>query len=147
MIQSRLFDVGSSVATPSSSSESQQLRTEFDVTETDQVEQWIDEMDAQLPPLTNFILPSGTLPTVLTRSPFRIFSKGIAATAWAAVAGGLASASLHLARAICRRAERSLVPLFQTMALEEPPAVCVYLNRLSDYLFTAARRAVRASDF
>ena len=55
--------------------------------------------------------------------------------------GGHASASLHLARAICRRAERSLVPIGNNLELTNSP-VPIYLNRLSDYLFAAARRAV-----
>ena len=59
-IQSRLFDVGSAVATPlDSASEAKRTRTQFDEAETSKVEGWIDELDEQLPPLTNFILPSG----------------------------------------------------------------------------------------
>ena len=57
--------------------------------------------------------------------------------------GGHASAALHMARSICRRAERAVVPL--TLAGSAEQAVAVYLNRLSDYLFTAARLAVRTS--
>ena len=57
------------------------------------------------------------------------------------VTGGHASAALHMARSICRRAERAVVPL--TLAGSAEEAVAVYLNRLSDYLFTAARLAVR----
>lgn len=73
------------------------------------LEKNIDRWEEQLPPLTRFILPGG--------DP--------------------AAAMLHLARTICRRAERRVVALAQ----EEPVAdsVCRYLNRLSDFLFVAAR--------
>lgn len=111
-VQSRLLDVGSAVATPRSESSSQRLeRTSFDGDGggSKTIEAWIDGMDAQLPPLRNFILPGG----------------------------GVAAASLHSARAICRRAERSVVPLVLDGECDD--AVAVYLNRLSDYLFVAAR--------
>lgn len=58
-----------------------------------------------------------------------------------ACAGGQAAAFLHLARAVCRRAERSVVLLVSQGACES--GVAVYLNRLSDYLFTVARIASR----
>ena len=54
---------------------------------------------------------------------------------------GLVGASLHHARAVCRRAERDVVPLVREAECEA--AVAVYLNRLSDYLFVAARFAAR----
>jgi cob(I)alamin adenosyltransferase len=73
------------------------------------LERAIDEMDAQLPPLKSFVLP-----------------------------GGHALASqLHIARCVCRRAERNLTHLAETDPV--PPFVGQYLNRLSDYLFTLAR--------
>lgn len=55
-------------------------------------------------------------------------------------AGGLAASFLHMARSTCRRAERSVVPLVREGVTDE--AVGVFLNRLSDYLFVAARYAV-----
>lgn len=113
-IQSRLFDLGACVATPlTSASESKQRRTGlFDEQNVAQLEAWIDEMDEQLPPLKCFILPSG---------------------------GGLASTHLHVARAVCRRAERSVVPL---VAAGDVDGVAQrYLNRLSDFLFVSARFA------
>lgn len=110
LTQSRLLDVGSAVATPVDRSSASKLqRTAFDAAHTQQLEQWIDEMDAKLPALKNFILPGG----------------------------GQAAALLHMARSICRRAERSTVPLVKAGSTDA--AVGTYLNRLSDYLFTAAR--------
>ena len=59
-IQSRLLDVGSAVATPLDKSSSRKVeRVKFDESAVEDVERWIDGMDAALPPLTNFILPSG----------------------------------------------------------------------------------------
>lgn len=60
--------------------------------------------------------------------------------AWHGDAGGQASSYLHMARSICRRAERAVVPLIGKGSVHED--VGVFLNRLSDYLFTAARMAV-----
>ncbi|KAJ2359966.1 hypothetical protein IW150_007639, partial [Coemansia sp. RSA 2607] len=85
-IQCLLQDVGSNVATPlNSNSQSKIKRTRFDPDEyhCTKLEQWIDEMSEGLPVHRSFILPSG----------------------------GLAASTLHVARTICRRAERSLVPL------------------------------------
>lgn len=113
-IQSRLFDVGSNIATPEATSGEKKLqRVKFDPAATQLLETWIDEWSEELPPLTKFILPSG----------------------------GVASATLHLARTICRRAERSTVSIYTPEQLEDNPAILPYLNRLSDYLFTAARMA------
>ena len=111
-IQSRLLDIGSAVATPlTTSSESMVRRAAFSDAHVERLERWIDAHDAALPPLTNFVTPSG----------------------------GKSSVFLHQARVVCRRAERRCVPL--TRDGDVPPVVRVYLNRLSDYLFTAARRA------
>src|SRR5690606_26169671 len=83
-IQSRLFDIGAHIAVPrSSSSEAKKFRTEFDEQHLINLESWIDHLDSQLPPLKNFILPSG----------------------------GLCAAQLHVTRAVSRRAERILVDL------------------------------------
>jgi ATP:cob(I)alamin adenosyltransferase len=79
------------------------------------METWIDELTAKLPALTKFILPSG----------------------------GLAATHLHLARTICRRAERAVVALVERGDMDADGMV--YLNRLSDYLFTAARWASQHS--
>jgi len=111
-IQCVLQDVGSAIATPRSSARDAHLKkTSFSGDQVTRLEHWIDEYQATLPPLNNFILPSG----------------------------GRASAQLHVARSVCRKAERRLVPLVRSSQLNSEPAV--YLNRLSDFLFMAARHA------
>ncbi|KAK6476428.1 corrinoid adenosyltransferase-like [Huso huso] len=111
-IQSVLQDVGSNIATPVSSARDSHIKkTRFSEKPVSDLEHWIDKYTDQLPALTNFILPSG----------------------------GKSSAALHLARAVCRRAERSVAPIVR--AGEADPSVAKYLNRLSDYLFTLARFA------
>ncbi|TWU26320.1 Cob(I)yrinic acid a,c-diamide adenosyltransferase [Novipirellula galeiformis] len=77
------------------------------------LEDWIDTHEAQLTPLKNFILP----------------------------AGGAAATHLHLARAICRRAERRVVTLVRRHEVSVSEALIVYLNRLSDLLFVLSRVA------
>ncbi|NXE27676.1 MMAB protein, partial [Ardeotis kori] len=111
-VQCMLQDVGSNIATPLSSAREAHLkRTSFSDKPVVELEQWIDSYSEQLPPLRAFILPSG----------------------------GKSSAALHFSRAVCRRAERCVVPLVQ--AGEADPNVAKYLNRLSDYLFVLARYA------
>lgn len=116
-IQCILQDLQATVATPKSSAKEAQLaRTKWNINHLVDLETWIDAHSEDLPPLRNFILPSG----------------------------GKAASSLHLARAICRRAERRLVPLLDD-GLELP--VLQYLNRLSSYLFTVARVCAREDGF
>lgn len=111
-IQCTLQDVGSALATPRSSAREAHLKhTAFEEGTITELEQWIDKYSSQLPPLTAFILPSG----------------------------GKSSSALHFCRAVCRRAERRVVPLVQ--AGETDANVAKFLNRLSDYLFTVARYA------
>lgn len=114
-VQSRLFDVGSHLATPLSSSDEKRLaRAAFAEDHTRDLEHAIDQLDSTLPPITNFVLPSG----------------------------GLLSCHLHVARTICRRAERSTVALVADGEVDI--GAQHYLNRLSDYLFVAARFASQA---
>ncbi|KAG2184422.1 hypothetical protein INT43_000331 [Umbelopsis isabellina] len=124
VIQCLLQDIGSNIATPKGGANEfkRELslhglteRTKFDEngSHVKDLEDWIDELDRELPPLKNFILPSG----------------------------GLAASSLHIARSVCRRAERRVHPLIQLDAADASTGK--YLNRLSDYLFMAARYAAK----
>ncbi|EOD26652.1 Cob(I)alamin adenosyltransferase [Emiliania huxleyi CCMP1516] len=115
--QRLLLDVGSAIATPQTSSSEKHLqRVGIDgAAEASVLEARIDTMDAQLPPLTVFILPGGGAP----------------------------AAALHMSRAVCRRSERCVVPLVE--AGDCPAEVGVYLNRLSDYFFVAARYAAASA--
>jgi cob(I)alamin adenosyltransferase len=109
-LQSQLFTVGSILATPAGSKAARHLpvmRPEW----VTAMEQAIDAFDAELKPLTTFILPGGTK----------------------------AAAALHVARTVCRRTERRVVPLLRADKIG--PELVVYLNRLSDLLFTMARVA------
>lgn len=109
-IQHALFDVGAALATPRTTSSERKIeRTRFGHEAIDLLEKWMDEMDAELPPLKTFILPGG--------HP--------------------AGSSLHLARSIVRRAERIILPLYEQADVDA--YVLIYLNRLSDYLFMASR--------
>jgi cob(I)alamin adenosyltransferase len=92
------------------------VRPEFNPEYIKTIEGWIDEIDSNLPPLTNFILPSG----------------------------GKASACLHVARTVARRAERNLTPLIREKVVDHN--LLVYLNRSSDFLFAAARRSAQLAD-
>jgi cob(I)alamin adenosyltransferase len=114
-IQSRLFGAGAWLAvTPGS--ESASLLETFPREHVQWLENAIDEMDAQLPPLKHFILPGGCR----------------------------ASAYAHMARTVCRRAERHAVFALETETGtiaddENTKNVVAFLNRLSDFLFVLAR--------
>ena len=102
-VQNRLFDIGSTLALDPDAAK-QPWVPELREDDVKTLERSIDDMEAQLPPLKNFILPGGH-PTV---------------------------SAIHIARCVCRRAERAVVRLGATEPLP-------YLNRLSDYLFVLAR--------
>jgi cob(I)alamin adenosyltransferase len=107
-LQNELFAVGSALADPDPNGKYHHtIRSEH----ASRLEGLIDDLEAELPPLTNFILPGGTP----------------------------AAAQLHLARTVCRRAERLVVRLARQPGAEVPTALIVYLNRLSDLLFVMAR--------
>jgi cob(I)alamin adenosyltransferase len=108
-IQNDLFVVGADLATPVVKSGMHVDRVE--IAQSVVLEQFIDELEEELPPLKWFILPGGTP----------------------------AAAQLHCARTVCRRAERDVVRLSHIEDIGE--AVIVYVNRLSDFLFVAARYA------
>lgn len=112
-IQNDLFDLGADLCTPGfeNDAEAPHPRLRIVPEQVDRLEREIDAMNAELKPLRSFILPGG--------SPL--------------------AAHLHLCRTVCRRAEREAV----TLAREERvnPAAVRYLNRLSDWLFVAARAA------
>ncbi len=113
-IQNDLFDLGADLATPERGGEKLDW-TPLRITEgqVERLEHEIDQLNAELSPLTSFVLPAG--------SP--------------------AATALHVARTVCRRAERAAVQLADTEGEIVAPAVVKYLNRLSDLLFVAARYA------
>eukprot|EP00475_Leptophrys_vorax_P028744 TRINITY_DN4179_c0_g1_i3.p1 TRINITY_DN4179_c0_g1~~TRINITY_DN4179_c0_g1_i3.p1 ORF type:complete len:102 (-),score=18.14 TRINITY_DN4179_c0_g1_i3:154-459(-) len=85
-------------------------------------------MDEELPPLKNFILPVNIIFSLLSMFAERTNQSG-----------GLASSSLHVCRAVTRRAERSIFQLVEEGDCDD--AAAKYLNRLSDFFFVAARYA------
>jgi cob(I)alamin adenosyltransferase len=108
-IQIELFAVGAALADPRSRVSPRISRARLDADATTRLERWIDDAEASLAPLTRFVVPGGA-------------------------PGG---AALHLARTVCRRAEREVVTLARTERIN--PQVLIYLNRLSDLLFVLAR--------
>jgi len=111
-LQRDLFAIGALLATPDPEKMREQLaKARVDDERVAQLEHAIDDCDAELEPLRAFILPGG--------SP--------------------KAAALHVARTVCRRAERRVVALQQSV--EIPGLVVIYLNRLSDLLFVLARVA------
>lgn len=110
-IQNDLFDLGADIATPHEGPDREPLR--ISAAQVLRLEREIDAMNVTLEPLASFILPGGT----------RI------------------GAQLHLARAVTRRAERAICALAAAEGVVVSEPARQYINRLSDYLFTAARIA------
>lgn len=105
-IQRDLFALGAQLADGRPDPRAHEGKTRLDDTDVTRLEGWIDQLDAELPPLTSFILAGG--------AP--------------------AGAALHLARTVCRRAERRMVAMSGIHAVQ-----LIYVNRLSDLLFVIAR--------
>ena len=113
-VQRDLFSLGALLATPQPDRMKQQLeKARIDEARIEQLERAIDHGEEELEPLRAFVLPGGTPK----------------------------SAALHVARTVCRRAERRVIALQREA--EVPPVVIKYLNRLSDLLFVLARVANR----
>ena len=111
-IQRDLFSIGALLATPNREKMKEHLtKARIDDERISQLERSIDAAEVDLEPLRAFVLPGGTQK----------------------------SAALHLARTVCRRAERNIIALHRNSAV--PPVIIVYLNRLSDLLFVLARLA------
>jgi cob(I)alamin adenosyltransferase len=108
-IQNDLFDVGADLCLPQSADEKPGTHLRVRAEQAERLEKAIDRLNANLTPLTSFILPGGQ-----------------GAAAWC-----------HLARTVCRRAEREVVTLAHSETVN--PQVVVYLNRLSDLLFVLGR--------
>ena len=116
-VQNDLFDLGADLATPGFEHDAEAKHTPLRIVapQVDRLEREIDAMNVDLAPLRSFILPGGTA----------------------------LAAHLHLARTVCRRAEREAVTLATASINPEAinPEAVRYLNRLSDWLFVAARIA------
>jgi cob(I)alamin adenosyltransferase len=106
-IQQELFNLGAELATPGVTDDDEKLKVE--PRHIDRIEQEIDAHNEDLEPLKSFILPGG----------------------------GPTGAMCHLARTVCRRAEREVVALAKVEDVRT--AAAIYVNRLSDYLFVIAR--------
>jgi cob(I)alamin adenosyltransferase len=111
LIQNDLFDLGADLAVPQREGKAERLRMLS--SQVERLERDIDTLNARLSPLTSFVLPGGTP----------------------------AAAHLHLARTICRRAERIMVELAAEPNEPVSAAAIQYINRLSDFLFVASRSA------
>lgn len=110
-VQNDLFDVGADLCVPQNETEEPGKALRVTAAQAERLEKAIDRLNENLEPLRSFILPGGTP----------------------------AAAHLHLARTVCRRAERAVVTLMRAETIN--PQVLIYLNRLSDFLFVLARVA------
>ena len=112
-IQNDLFDVGADLTTPGKGKGPGGALLTVTAAQVDWLEAEIDRLNDELEPLRSFILPGGSA----------------------------AAAYLHLARTVCRRAERLIAELNDKAGESVTPEVLKYVNRLSDFLFVAARHA------
>ena len=112
-IQNDLFDLGADLCLPGQPHEKPGAVLRVAPSQAQALERAIDVLNERLHPLRSFVLPGGTA----------------------------AAAALHFARAVCRRAERAMVALAAIEGEEVGEAALAYINRLSDYLFVAARAA------
>lgn len=110
-VQNDLFDVGADLCVPPTGAEEAGAALRVVPEQYERLERAIDRLNEGLQPLRSFVLPGGT-----------------AAAAW-----------LHLARTVCRRAERAVVALMRAEPVNRH--ALIYLNRLSDFLFVLARVA------
>jgi cob(I)alamin adenosyltransferase len=110
-IQNDLFDLGADLCVPLRSEPLPYTPLRLKDAQVERLEREIDAMNGEMAPLTSFVLPGGSQ----------------------------AGAALHLARTICRRAERSIAELKLAESGQVSDAVCRYINRLSDHLFVASR--------
>lgn len=112
-IQNDLFDLGADLATPQRDKDLGWEPLRILEAQVTRLETEIDQINAAIPPLNSFILPGGSA----------------------------LSAHLHVARTVCRRAERLIAHLAATEGEVVSEFALIYANRLSDFLFVAARRA------
>jgi cob(I)alamin adenosyltransferase len=110
-VQNDLFDLGADLCVPEDGSEMAAKALRISDSQVERLEREIDAMNEKLQPLRSFVLPGGTP----------------------------AAANLHVARTVCRRAERLIVKLSESETVSS--AAIKYTNRLSDFLFVAARFA------
>jgi cob(I)alamin adenosyltransferase len=112
-IQNDLFDLGADLCLPRQPHEAPGAVLRIAASQVEALEHAIDALNERLHPLRSFVLPGGTA----------------------------AATALHQARAVCRRAERAMVALAEIEGEEVGETALAYVNRLSDYLFVAARAA------
>jgi cob(I)alamin adenosyltransferase len=112
-VQNDLFDVGADLCTPGKGKGPGGARLTITEAQVGWLEGEIDRLNAELAPLKSFVLPGGSA----------------------------AAAYLHLARTVCRRAERLVAELKDKAGEDITPEVLKYVNRLSDFLFVASRYA------
>ncbi len=110
-IQNDLFDLGADLCVPDRGEKLAYEPLRMSEAQVERIEAEIDELNAELQPLKSFVLPGGSA----------------------------AAAALHVARTVCRRAEREMVSLSVLAGEDVSPAAMKYINRLSDFLFVASR--------